>query len=184
MDSRPIVTTFPSSDGAFRRAVERVAAKAPARAKEELARRLQPLFPRVAVFERSLTGEPPQLYVFRDGRYEADPDDRWWEADGVACVCLSATTGRLTYVSPEYAAMMGAPPEQLVGHHYLDFVQPEAVESAEALFEALANDREVMTEAVIRRVDGTPVRIQLHAARQDGEVDVRYRLLPGTPTPR
>jgi PAS domain S-box-containing protein len=182
MSPRPIVTTIPSSDGAFRRAVERVATEAGGHAKEELARRLKPVFPRVAVFERSLTGEPPQLYVFRDGRYEADRDDRWWEAEGVACVCLSASTGRLTYVSPEYAAIMGAQPEQLVGRHYLDFVQPEAVDAASAMFDALANDREVITEAVIRRVDGTPVRIQLHAERQDGEVDVRYRLIPGAST--
>ena len=177
MDRRPIVTTFPSSDGAFRRAVELVTARATKSAKDELARRLKPLFPRVAVFERSLAGEPPQLYVFRDGRFEVDLDDRWWEAEGVACVCLSASTGRLTYVSPEYAAILGADPDDLIGHHYLEFVLPEAVEAAGAMFDALANDREVQTEAVIRRVDGSPVRIQLHAVRQDGEIDVRYRRL-------
>lgn len=178
MDRRPIVTTFPSSDGAFRRAVERVSVDATKRSKDELARRLMPLFPKVAVFERVLADEPPQLYVFRDGRYEADRDDRWWDTEGVAQVCLSAETGRLTSVSPEYAAIMGAKPGDLVGRHYLEFVLPEAVEAAGAMFDALANDREVVTEAVIRRVDGTPIRIQLHAAREDREIDVRYRLLP------
>ena len=178
MERRPIVTTFPSSDGAFRRAVERVSGAVKKPAKDELARRLKPLFPRVAIFERELAGEPPQLYVFRDGRYEAAPDDRWWEADGVASVCLDAATGRLTHVSPAYAAIMGAPLGDLVGRHYLEFVEPEAIDAAGAMFEALAADREVLTEAVIRRVDGTLIRIQLHAEREDGEIDVRYRLLP------
>jgi PAS domain S-box-containing protein len=179
MDPRLIVTTFPSRDGAFRRAVERVDVDAAGDAKEELTRRLKPLFPRVAVFDRGLVGEPAQLYVFRDGRFQVDADGRWWEADDVACVCLSASTGRLTYVSPQYAAIVGAAPDELVGHHYLEFVLPEAVDAAEAMFDALAHDREVLTEAVVRRIDGTPVRLQIRAARQDGEIDVRYRLLPG-----
>lgn len=177
MDRRPIVTTFPSSDGAFRRAVERLAGKTEPM-KEELARRLKPMFPRVAVFERQLTGEAPQLYVFRDGHYEARSEDWWWEADGVACICLSAVTGRLTEVSDEYARIIGAAPDELVGRHYLDFVEPAALEAAKGMFDALANDREVVTEAVIRRVDGVPVRIQLRATRQDGEIDVRYRPVP------
>jgi len=177
MERRPIVTTFPSSDGALRRAVDRLMRQGePVR--DALARGLKPLFPRVAVFERDLTGERPQLYVFRDGHYEADSEDRWWEEDGVACVCLSAATGRLTKVSPEYAAIIGAPPDQLLGRHYLEFVEREAVEAARGMFDALAGEREVTTEAVIRRVDGTPVRIQLHAAREGPEIDVRYRLAP------
>jgi PAS domain S-box-containing protein len=181
MDERPRVTTFPSTDGAFRRAVERVALAARTKAKDELAKRLRPLFPRVAVFERELDGEPPQLYVFRDGRYELEPDDPWWNADDVARVCLSATTGRLTMVSPEYAAIIGTSPDDLVGRHYLDFVEPEAAEAGQAMFEALVSEREVTTEAVIRRVDGSAIRIQLHAAREDGEIDVRSRVLPGGP---
>jgi PAS domain-containing protein len=138
MDRRLIVTTFPSRDGAFRRAVERVDVDATDDAKEELTRRLKPLFPRVAVIDRSLVGEPAQLYVFRDGRYQVDSEDRWWEAEGVACACLSATTGRLTYVSPEYAEILGAAPEAVLGHHYLEFVLPEAIDAAEAMFDALA----------------------------------------------
>ena len=182
MDRRPIVTTFPSSDGAFRRAVERVRVDPGKRVKDELARRLRPLFPRVAVFERQLTGEAPQLYAYRDGRYEAEVDDRWWEAAGVARVCLSVTTGNLSEVSPEYAAIMGGAPEELVGRHYLDFVEPDAMDAARAMLEALANDREVITEAVVRRVDGAPIRIQLRASREGGEIDVRYRFRERMPT--
>jgi PAS domain S-box-containing protein len=169
------VSTFPSSDRAFARVVDRVGAQTTATSREEVARRLRPLFPRVAVFEQQLTGEPIRLYVFRDGRYEAQPPDRWWDEPGVATVCLDAASGRLTKVSSEYAALMRAEPDDLIGRHYSEFVAPEAREVASGMFEALAEDREVSTSALVRRVDGTTVRIDLHASRQDGEIDVRYR---------
>jgi PAS domain S-box-containing protein len=169
------VSTFPSSDRAFKRVVEHVGADTTSTSKDEVARRLRPLFPRVAVFEQQLTGEPTRLYVFRDGRYEAKSTESWWDKPGVACVCVSASTGRLIDVSSEYAALMHAEPSDLVGRHYTDFVQPEARDAAGAMFEALTEDRDVSSEALIRRVDGTTVRIELHASREDGEIDVRYR---------
>ena len=36
-------------------------------------------------------------------------------------------------------------------------------------------DREVSTEALVRRADGTTLRIELHASRRNGAIDVRYR---------
>jgi PAS domain S-box-containing protein len=171
------VSTFPSSDRAFRRVVARVGAEAASTSTDEVVRRLRPLFPRVAVFEQHLTGEPPRLYVFRDGRYEITGPERWWEDPGVACVCLDVDTGRLTDASSAYAALMGADRQELIGRHYSDFIQPEAREAAAAMFESLVEDREVSTEALVRRVDGTTLRIELHAFRKDGVIDVRYRAI-------
>lgn len=170
-----VLSTFPSSDRAFQRAVERIAAAGDAQSKDELVRRLRPLFPRVAAFERQLTGERNHLYLFRDGRYETVSTDEWWRGDDVACVMISLQTGRLTHVSRAYAALMRADPEDLVGRHYTEFLQPDARDAARAMFEALAEDREIATEALVRRTDGTTLRIELHATRKDGEVDVRYR---------
>jgi len=172
------VSTFPSSDPAFRRVVERLHADRSSTAVDELTRRLRPLFPQVAIFEQQLTGEPTRLYVFRDGHFEANRTDRWWDAPGVACVCVDIGSGRLTDVSPEYAELMRSSPDDLVGRHYSDFVTPEARTAAEALFESLAEDREVSTEALVQRTDGTTLRIELHASRRDGDIDVRYRPLP------
>ena len=169
------VSTFPSSDRAFKRVVDHVGADTTSNSTEEVARRLRPLFPRVAVFEQHLTGEQARLYVFRDGHFELDSGERWWDEPGVACVCVSAASGQLTRVSSEYAALMHARPEDLIGRHYTDFVQPEARDAAAAMFEALTEDRDVSSEALIQRVDGTTVRIELHASRTDGEIDVRYR---------
>ncbi|HEX8025034.1 MAG TPA: PAS domain S-box protein [Candidatus Limnocylindrales bacterium] len=174
MDVR-YVSTFPSSDPAFRRVVERLRADRPSTSAEELTRRLRPLFPRVAIFEQQLTGEPARLYVFRDGRFEAGRADRWWESPDVACVCVDVGSGRLTDVSPEYAELMHAHKDDLVGRHFTEFIQPEARDAAAAMFESLVEDRDVTTQALVRRVDGTTVRIELHASREDGQIDVRYR---------
>ena len=169
------VSTFPSSDRAFKRVVEHVGADTTSTPKDEIARRLRPLFPRVAVFEQKLTGEPARLYVFRDGRYEVEPADAWWEAEGVPCARISAATGLLSEVSVEYASLMHAEPADLVGRHYTEFVQPEARDAAAAMFQALIEDREVSSVALVRRVDGTTIRIEFHASRRNGEIEVRYR---------
>lgn len=73
-----IVNTIPSHDAAVRRVVDKVTAETPPGSAAELAERLRPLFPRVAVFERQLSGERPHLYVYRDGRYEPERQDPWW----------------------------------------------------------------------------------------------------------
>ena len=176
-----ILSTFPSSDHAFQRVVERIAADTGTSSKEDLARRLRPLFPRVAVFEGQLAGEPSRLYVFRDGRYELTTPDRWWEGDAVACIRLSIQSGRIVNVSREYAELIRADRDDLVGRHYTDFVQPEAREAAQTMFSALAENREVSTEALLRRVDGTTLRIELHASRLDGEINVYYRPIDDRP---
>lgn len=171
------LTTIPSDDPVFRRVVDRVAADSGARSPQELAERLRSLFPRVAVFERQLENERG-LYVYRDGRYQRRRSDRWWEEPGVACVCISAATGRLTHVSGEYADLMGANPEDLVGEHYSVFVVPEARAVADSMFEALRDQPEVRSEALVRRPDGSTLTIEFRAARENGEIDVRYRPMP------
>ena len=90
------VSTFPSSDPAFRRVVEHLGADRSSTTTDELTRRLRPLYPRVAIFKQQLTGEPERVYVFRDGRYELDRSERWWEEPGVACVIVDVESGRLT----------------------------------------------------------------------------------------
>ena len=157
--------------------MERVAFGDASLSAAELRKRLRPLYPYVEVFERLVDGEQGHLYVYRNGRYEPSVDERWWEAPDTACVCVSLETGRLTSVSDEWATLMHASPPDLIGHHYTDFVQPEARPAAEAMFQALTQG-EVDTQAVVRRPDGTTMTIDLHATLVDGEIDVRYRLRP------
>lgn len=173
----PLITVVPGRDRVLRRvvtdALRRVADPSP----DELARKLRPLYPRVAVFRRQVSGESAHLYVYRDGHYEREQPDRWWEADGIPCVCLSATTGRLTRVTDEWAQLMLGDPEALLGRHYSEFVVPDAREAARAMFEALREQGEVRSEALVVRGDGTTLAIEFRAVREDGEIDVRYRPL-------
>ena len=176
-----IVNTIPSKDAALRRVVDRVTASGEQETPADLAASLRPLYPRVAVFERQLSGEHPHLYVYRDGRYEPEDREPWWEASGVACVHVDGATGRLLRVTGAWAELMRASADELVGRHFVDFVLPEARPAAQAMFEAVSEEREVRSEALVARPDGTTLPIEFRAIRRDGEIEVCYRPLEDGP---
>jgi PAS domain S-box-containing protein len=170
------VNTIPSHDAVLRRVVDRLTRSQPPQSAQDLAEQLRPVFPRVAVFERQLSGEAPHLYVYRDGRYEPDRG-KWWTAADVPCVHVSTTTGTLTSVTGSWASLMRADPADLVGRHFLEFVVPEARAAAQAMFEVVSEEREVRSEAVVVRADGSRVAIEFRAISIDGEIEVCYRPL-------
>jgi PAS domain S-box-containing protein len=161
----------------LRRVVERVTADKQPETAADLAARLRPLYPRIAVFERQLSGERAHYYVYRDGRYEPEHPAPWWEQPGTPCIHVSATTGHLTRVSGSYAAMMRAQQQDLVGRHFLDMVLPEARGAAQAMFEVVSEEREVRSEALVVRPDGSTIPIEFRALRSNGEIEVFYRPL-------
>jgi PAS domain S-box-containing protein len=176
-DGDLITSTIPSRDRAFRRVVERVVAEEGIASAAGLAERLRSLYPCVAVFERLLSGDQGHLYVYRDGYYKRDPAERWWDEPGVARVCVAVATGRLTYASDEWGALLGTEASALIDRHYTDFVLPDARPSAQAMFEALLEGGEVRSEALVVRGDGSPIAIEFRATREDDEIDIRYRPL-------
>ena len=169
------VNTIPSYDVVLRRVVDQITAENAPGSAAELAVRLRPLFPRVAVFERQLSGEWPHLYVYRDGRYEPEPRDAWWDEPDVPCTRVSMQTGRLTSVTGTWAQLMRAQEADLVGRHFHDLVLPEARAAAQAMFEAVMQEREVRSQARVVRPDGTTILIEFRAVQQDGEIEVCYR---------
>jgi PAS domain S-box-containing protein len=172
-----VVNTIPSHDLALRRVVDRVTETDQPGTAADLAERLRPLYPKIAVFERQLSGERAQFYVYRDGRYEPERRDGWWEQPGVPCVHVSAETGELIAVSGEWATLMRLEPRNLIGRHFVDFVMPEARAAAQAMFEAVSQSREVRSEALVQRPDGSTLAIEFRAARRDGAIEVCYRPL-------
>lgn len=172
-----VVNTIPSNDVVLRRVVDRITEAEPPDTAAELAARLRPLYPRIAVFERQLSGERAQFYVYRDGRYEPEGNDEWWERIGVPCVHVDAATGRLSSVSGEWAALMRADATDLIGRHFVDFVLPEARDAAQVMFETVSQYHEVRSEALVRRPDGTTLPIEFRAIRRDGQIEVCYRSL-------
>ena len=171
------IDTIPSHDAVLRRVVDRITHTRPPQTAQQLADLLRPLFPRVAVFERQLSGERPLLYVYRDGRYEPERPDRWWEAAGAPCIRVSIESGQLTSVSGPWAGLMRAETGLLLGPHFLEFVQPEARAAAQALFEVVDEEHEVRSEALVVRPDGTAFGIEFRAIRRDDEIEVCYRPL-------
>ncbi len=171
---RPIVRAIPSHDPVLRRLVERATATAGPESAGELTARLRPFFPRVAVFEREISGESG-LYVYRDGRYEPSSTEAWWEAPDVPCVRVSMRTGEIVEVTGSWAKLVHAAPAELVGRHFLDFVQPKAHGLAAAMVEALQAEGEVHSKAVVQRTDGTPIMIEFRAVRLEGDIEVAYR---------
>jgi hypothetical protein len=174
-----VVNTIPSRDAVLRRVVDRVTTDDPPASADDLATQLRPIYPRVAVFERQLSGERSHLYVYRDGRYEPDDGEAWWKATDVARARVSRRTGRLTSVSDPWASLMRSTESDLVGRPYTDFVSPEARTAAQAMFEAVNEEREVRSEALVTRPDGSLLQIEFRAILRDGDIEVDYRPLDG-----
>ena len=72
---------------------------------------------------------------------------------------------------------LGCEQARLVGRHFAEFVKPEARGVAQAMFEAVADEKEVRSEAVVQRPDGTTLAIEFRAIRRDDEIEVCYRPL-------
>jgi len=177
MAIRGSVNTIPSHDAVLRRVVDELTRTRDAETPEELADLLRPVYPRVAVFERLVSGERQNLYVYRDGRYEPERRDRWWEDPDAPCVHVSTEDGRLTAVRGGWAGLMGSGGEDYVGRHFLELVQAEARPAAEAMFAVLSREREVRSEAVIVRPDGTTLAIEFRAVRTGDDIEICYRPL-------
>ena len=170
---RTVVRAIPSHDVVLRLLVQR-ATVIPPESAGELTARLKPFFPRVAVFERQISGERG-LYVYRDGRFEPQAPPSWWDAPDIPCVRVSPQTGKLVSVTGSWAALMHASPADLIGRHFLDFVKPEAHAVAGAMFQALQTQGEVRSEAVVQRPDDTTLLIEFRAVRRDVDIEVCYR---------
>jgi hypothetical protein len=170
-----IVNTIPSHDAVLRRVVDLMTEHREADSADQLAESLRPMYPRVAVFERQLSGERNQLYVYRDGRYEPETGGRWWEEPDVPCAHVSASTGQLTHVTGAWASLMRAEPVDLLGRHFLEFIVPEARPVAGAMFEAVTQERDVRSEAVYLRSDGVPLRLEFRALRSGDDIQVWLR---------
>ena len=174
-----MVNTIPSHDVVLRRVVEKVQADGQTDTPDALAARLRPMYPRIAVFERQLSGEQAHYYVYRDGRYEPEHPGAWWEQPGTPSAQISAATGYLTAVSGSYARMMRAKEPELVGRHFLDMVLPEARAAAQTMFEVVSEEHEVRSEALVQRPDGSTVPVEFRAVRSDGRIEVCVRALGG-----
>ncbi len=172
---RPQARTLPSSDRVFGRVVERILDEAGSAG--DLETRLRMLYPRAAVSEGQLSGAPRLLYVYRDGRYEANDRERWWDQPGVPRATMDARSGRFVDANDGWASLMHGDRAGLVGRHYTDFVLPEALDAARTLFATVVELGEAHSQALLRRPDGSSIAMEFHAVLDGDVVSVAYREL-------
>lgn len=157
---RPI-TTIPSSDVAFAQHVAALSAKAPDATAAAFEQRLRRVFPRVVVRERSLSGETPSWYVYRDGGWRPDMSGPWWLDAGLPRLVVSpdgwVVTANRTAVDLLAAAHSPHPP-----HHFTDFVVPGALEEALDLFEVVKRGHALDATILLRPLSGDVIAVDLH----------------------
>jgi len=171
-----VAITIPSEDLAFRQVVERISSDPTLRSPQEIAERLRPLYPRVAVFERQLSGEPRRFYAYRDGHYARETREAWWADPSTPHARVSMRTGRITEVDSDHAHVdrHGCRAADAVGRHFTDFVAPDARSVAHALFDIVLRG-EIRSRARIQAPNGSTVLIEFRAVPDGTHIDVAYR---------
>ena len=165
--------TIPSSDITFRRVVDRAAGGSVT--PTDLAARLRPLYPRVRVVERQLSGERYIVYVYRDGAFVPPNTEAWWESDGTSAVTISTTTGSITAANNHVGSIFGARPSDIVGRSFTDFLLPEALASAQEVFRTIVELGEARSQIRLRRADGSESLVEFRAVMAPDGIRVWYR---------
>jgi PAS domain-containing protein len=165
---RPSLVTIPSSDVAFGTHVRRIIGTGEASA-QDLERRLRRVFPRVIVRERSLSGEAPVWYVYRDGRWRSPATADWWREAGLPRVRVSPD-GWLVETTPTAAGLLGISADDAGTHHFTDFIVPGTLDDSVALFQVVEAGNELNATVLLRPLSGEVIAIDLHAARDGADI--------------
>jgi PAS domain-containing protein len=126
---------------------------------------------------RALAAEPLVLYIYRDGRYEPEINDAWWTAPGLPTATIDLRTGTIMRASREWSTLIGDGSERLEGRAYSDFLVPAAREAALETIEALRESRELTSQVVLQRHDGSVLIVAFHAVLEGDRVDIVYQPL-------
>jgi PAS domain-containing protein len=170
------VRAMPASDAAFDQVVQRLAERAATPG--DLETRLRTAFPRAVVRERGLSSEPRVLYVYRDGRFEPEHAEPWWESAGAPKATFDLRAGTIVAASPSFAELIGEPRAPLAGRRFAPMLAVEVTEAHGLLLDAIRELGEVTSGTDLRRADGHSVAVEFHTARSNGHIEVTYRRAP------
>jgi PAS domain-containing protein len=172
--SRAQILTIPSADTAFRAHVQRIQSDG-VETPDELERRLRLVFPRVVVRARSLTGEGPAWYVYRDGGWRSSASGEWWTDASLPRVVVSPD-GWLVEANATAAGLMGFEPDNAATHHFTDFVVPGTLTDATALFEVIGSGRPLTATILVRPTTGDAIAVDLHTEPEGDHIVGVFRL--------
>ena len=100
---KPALIAIPSSDAAFRDHVQRLRRAA---SQADLEIRLRRIFPRVVVRERTISGEAPAWYVYRDGAWGSSLSGSWWADSDLPRLTVSPA-GWITRANATASGLLG-----------------------------------------------------------------------------
>ncbi|HET7030308.1 MAG TPA: PAS domain-containing protein [Candidatus Limnocylindrales bacterium] len=171
----PELITIPSADQAFRAHVLAIASDEGGALAGDLERRLRRIYPRLVVRERSLAGEPPAWYVYRDGGWRSSTGADWWTEPSMPRVAFAAD-GWLVEITRTAAGILGIEPTEAPEHHFTDFIVPGTLEDNLALFRAVGNGHALTATVLLRPASGDTIAIDLHATREGEQLIALFRL--------
>jgi PAS domain-containing protein len=181
--SRPgSILTIPSSDAAFAEHVQALSRRYSRASAAEFEQRLRNVFPRVAVRERSLSGEPPAWYVYRDGRWRPPTDGPWWVEPRIPRLVVS-DDGWIVEASRTASDLLGIEDSGPLPHHFTDFVVPGALEESLALHELVKQVGEFEATVLLRPLSGEVIAVDIHVAREGEDLVARIRLADDVDVP-
>ena len=171
---------IPSNDSAFRRHVERLAARHSFETADELASRLRTLFPRVVVRASEVSGQENVWYVYRDGVWRSSADVRWWADERTPRVSVSLD-GWIEEANAPARAILGLAPSDSMPRFFTDFVAPGTLQDATDLFSVVAAGHELSATTLVRPVSGEVIACDLRAWSADGRIYGAFRLADDIP---
>ena len=169
-----------SNDSAFRKHVERLAARHSFQTADELASRLRTLFPRVVVRASEVSGQENVWYVYRDGVWRSSADLRWWADERTPRVTVSID-GWIEEANAPARAILGLAPSDSMPRFFTDFVAPGTLQDATDLFSVVAAGHELSATTLVRPVGGEIIACDLRAWSADGRIYGAFRLADDIP---
>ena len=173
--ARTRAITIPSSDLAFAKFVETTVAQSGPALPAEIQARLRRLFPRVVVRERTLSGEAPIWYVYRDGGWRPSSLGPWWSEPDLPRVEVSQD-GWVSDANPAAIGLLGLDEDDPTSHHFTDFLAAGSTEDANALFSAVRAGGGLDATLLVRPLSGDVLAVELHAERQEDGIVGYFRL--------
>ncbi len=169
---KPALITIPSSDAAFRDHVQRLRRVA---SPADLETRLRRMFPRVVVRERTISGEAPAWYVYRDGAWGSSLAGSWWDDPDLPRVTVSAS-GWITEANATAVGLLGIDGDEPGTHHFTDFIVPGTLEDSVALFRIIEEGKGLTATVLLRPTSGDVIAIDLHSEKDGADIFGVFRL--------
>ncbi|MEO7665248.1 MAG: PAS domain-containing protein, partial [Candidatus Limnocylindrales bacterium] len=142
---------------------------------EQLASKLRPIYPEIAVSERLISGEPRAVYVYRDGSLRPEDRERWWTEPGTPSVSIDLKSGHIESANDGWARVVDAGHDTVVGRPYSDFLMPEAAQLSRTMLAILRETGEARSSVVVRRDDGRHRTYDFRATLTDDLATVWFR---------